>query len=308
MIPPVPADWFGAKRTVKNALSYRPINYCMRQVLRLLEPTPTIARLPVALAEVECRVRDVAFVMMNPSSCSIAKELFWGRGHRVRSDERTSLELFVDLAQRSNLILDIGANTGLFALAAARASPTPSVHAFEIVPEVFELLVRNIVRNDLADRISCHLEGVAEHGTVRVRPIGKLPSLPTSASLVDQPVRGTVIPTRSLDEVLATTPPLSRVLLKVDIEGAEDILFEHASTALESHHPDIICEIIPGTDSRGVVERTLRNYAYRRYRIEDGYVRFMSTLEPSSRFHDWLFTPSAWEDLARLTPIPIISE
>lgn len=53
------------------------------------------------------------------------------------------------------VVLDVGANTGYYALiAAALAGPGGHVHAFEIQPAIIDILRRNIARNGFEDRIT----------------------------------------------------------------------------------------------------------------------------------------------------------
>jgi FkbM family methyltransferase len=300
----IPSDWYGAKRYVKRALSLGPVNRVLVGALRHATPTSTIARLPVSVPEVDAHVRGHRFTMVDPDKCSIAKELYWGRGERVRADEKLALELFVDLARSADVVMDIGANTGVFSLCAALASPTADVRAFEIVPEVFDVLLRNIVRNDLAHRIECRLEAIAAIDTIlRVPAFAKTSSLPTSASIIDQPSAGTRIRCTSLDEALKDVR--GRVLMKIDVEGGEDVLFQHGGSALRRLGPDIVCEVLPGTDPSNVVARTMREHEYHLYRIEDGHLHEMSTLAPSRTFHDWLFSKKDAAALGASTSIPI---
>ena len=68
--------------------------------------------------------------------------------------ERPMPELFYTAAERNpDLIIDIGCNTGFYALLACAASSLNSVLAFEPDPNVRELLLSNIVLNKLGARI-----------------------------------------------------------------------------------------------------------------------------------------------------------
>lgn len=299
-------SWLGAKRWVKDALSLRPVNWALVRAARTLPLSPTIARLPVAAAEVFGTVRGLSFVLTDPARCTIAKELFWGRGVRVRADERTSLEVFADLARFADHVLDIGANTGIFALVGARANAAARVHAFEIVPDVFEVLFRNVVRNDLADRIACHLLGVGHEGHVLTVPsFAAASSLPTSVSALDAASAGVHVRFTALDTFAASVPDGARCLLKIDVEGTEDQVFAGGARTLERLRPDILCELLPGGDRGGVVSGALRRLGYSAFKIVDGAIERAATIVPDAHHHDWLFTPRGAEQLARETSVPV---
>ncbi len=61
--------------------------------------------------------------------------------------EPVTLAVWTRAAARSTCILDVGANTGLFALAAQAHRPDATVVAFEPVPEFAETLRRNVALN-----------------------------------------------------------------------------------------------------------------------------------------------------------------
>jgi FkbM family methyltransferase len=61
----------------------------------------------------------------------------------------------------ANVILDVGANIGVFSIYAACMAPRAVVHAYEPMLNNFELLQNNIQRNNLQGRIHAHPLGFA---------------------------------------------------------------------------------------------------------------------------------------------------
>src|SRR6185369_13756519 len=108
------ARWFGAKKYAKALLGLRPLNALGRAALRALALGQRCSGFPVNLPEVEGLAGDSRFALLRPMRCSIARELYWGGGRRLRREERFALELFCGLARESAVVLDIGAHTGLF--------------------------------------------------------------------------------------------------------------------------------------------------------------------------------------------------
>jgi FkbM family methyltransferase len=50
-------------------------------------------------------------------------------------------------------VFDIGSNTGLFSLVAAKANPKVKVFAFDLLPEAIGICFENVLRNNLATNI-----------------------------------------------------------------------------------------------------------------------------------------------------------
>src|SRR3954466_15978873 len=165
-------SWYGLKKYVKRALSWRLPHAFLRAAVRLRPSLARSGRLPApaSLREVEGVVRGTAFTMLRPDRCIVAKELYWGHGRRPRQEDAFALEVYAELSSRSDVALDIGAYTGIFSIVAAEANPFVDVHAFEIVPDVYRLLFENCVRNDLLDRVSLHLRGIGEDGARAILP------------------------------------------------------------------------------------------------------------------------------------------
>lgn len=75
-------------------------------------------------------------------------DLFW-RGYGNGWEGR-SLQIWRELARRSAYVADVGANTGVYALAAQAVNPSARVLAVEPSRRMYEVLVRNIARNRMA--------------------------------------------------------------------------------------------------------------------------------------------------------------
>jgi hypothetical protein len=109
-------SWYGLKRHVKKVLSLRLPHALLRGVVRFMPGLRQGGRLPApaSLREVEGRVAGTRFVMLRPDRCVVAKELYWGHGQRPRPEDHFAVELFARVAKRSDIMLDVGAYTGLF--------------------------------------------------------------------------------------------------------------------------------------------------------------------------------------------------
>lgn len=183
------------------------------------------------------------------------------------------VEAMFRLVDPGELVLDIGANIGFMAAAAAASHTTVSVIAFEPHPGLFTRLSRNVdawgvQRPDMRER-------------VRARQVA-LSDVPGAATLhiprafngnqgIASLIAGAATDGMTTVEVMCTT--LDQViaqegrdvgLLKIDVEGHEPAAFRGAAHALASGRiRDIIFEDYRGLDSQ--VCRTLSEHGYSIY-------------------------------------------
>ena len=116
--------------------------------------TPLGARLPNMVVERFPISGDVqvdlpggrSLVFRTDGRDAIASRMYW-RG--IRAHEPETIELFARLVSSVDVVLDVGASTGLFALVAGVMNPEVKVHAFEPAPETYDFLVENISVNRL---------------------------------------------------------------------------------------------------------------------------------------------------------------
>ncbi len=145
-------------------------------------------------------------------------------------------------------VIDVGANIGFFTVAAGKRLKKGRVLAIEPTKAAFSRLQRNIERNDTDDR-TVLFNGIASNqsgesplysvvGKEEYSSIGAIrhPSVAGEKAMI-----GTA-QSLSLDE-LAEMHDLSPALIKVDVEGAEALVFAGARCVLEQHQPVVISEI-----------------------------------------------------------------
>jgi hypothetical protein len=123
---------------------------------------------------------------------------------------------------KGGLVLDVGANTGFYALIAVSVDPSVEVHAFEPYPPVVELLHDNLTVNRVGARIRVFEEAVGLSVSVAVT---------------------------TLDEHIATIGPHSRVgVIKIDVESLEHEVLAGATELVSSDRPYIVLEVLPTSD------------------------------------------------------------
>ena len=123
------------------------------------------------------------------------------------------------------VVIDLGAHIGLYSLLAAHHSAA-IIHAYEPQTENFLLLVKNIARNNLQERIHPHMLAVA--GKAGPRKLFLDQGNNTGGHSINQKPVGSseyitvecVTLPQVLDEVLGAEKP-ERCMVKIDVEGAE---------------------------------------------------------------------------------------
>jgi len=155
--------------------------------------------------------------------------------------ERLAIRDVSALLRRGDLVVDVGANIGLYSLVAA-ARGARAV-AFEPVPATADRLEDNIKMNpSFADRVTLHRMGVSSAPgslTLYTKSFQDY-SGHASAHLAERDRAESVqVPTTSLD--LATTGLEAPVrLLKIDVEGHEPAVLEGGKEFFERLHPEYL--------------------------------------------------------------------
>lgn len=147
-------------------------------------------------------------------------------------------------------VVDVGANTGVYALAAAAAEPTATIVAVEPDPRVYRQLRTNVRRNGFGDRVRTLRCGLGvERGRRRFyrSSYDELGSFRAeNAAAWEARVSDVVdVPVRTLDGLVSAggVPPPDH--LKVDVEGLGYEVLCGARETLRDHRPVVYFEPHP---------------------------------------------------------------
>ncbi len=205
-------------------------------------------------------------------------------------------DVFVALARRrAGLVLDVGANSGFYALLAASVAPGSQVHAFEPFPPVIDALWSNIRLN--------HAERVV---TVVAKAVGDEPGvaqlfvpdaghgrLETSASLnsgfsATHAGAGKVEIICLDDHVEACgSPPVA--LLKIDVESMEHKVLAGAERLLARDRPPVVVEVLPVGEPASLEElRQRHGYLDVRLRPGQAVIGGEVAFDPDAWNHLWV--------------------
>jgi FkbM family methyltransferase len=285
------ANWYGAKPALAKLLGTLPLNSAIQLAGRALLPMSVARRLPLNKPSVRYRLDGGGSVtLLNPLHDTLAREIYWGGGKAVGRAEQHKLACLERLSKSADLFIDIGAYAGICSLIAVKSNPRLKAVAYEIVPENFLLLTRNVIENDVVGRIEPRLRGVGAERTSLTLPEGfGAASYEMSISLGANFASGISIPIVPLDEDFIEE--CGRVLIKIDVEGFEDQVFKGAEGIVRRCRPDIICEILPNTDeSARAISEMLSPLGYKWFCFEEHGIQPRDELQPGQVMRDWLFT------------------
>jgi FkbM family methyltransferase len=163
-------------------------------------------------------------------------------GQEITLQERTDIIIFwlvfvrhhYPVRKSDYLIIDLGANVGLFTLYAARQAPQSRIVAVEPFPGTRQRLQSHIVRNQLQGRVTVFDFAIGEeHGSAEMDSAGTIPSQyrridsASTAALntrhrgaVNEDLGGVSVLKRTLSELLDLVNEKVD-LLKVNIHGSE---------------------------------------------------------------------------------------
>ncbi|MCO6008542.1 FkbM family methyltransferase [Actinoallomurus purpureus] len=182
--------------------------------------------------------------------------------------EEVEVALFERLATHSNMIIDIGANIGLYSCVGAANLPEGGhLVAFEPVPENVAYLRGNITRNGLLEKVTVEAAAVGDKiGSVTIylargighHSIGADNALGWSSS--------TSVPVVSLDSYLADHEIGPPDLIKIDAEGYDGFVLRGAHKTL-SLSPTLLIEYSPhGLANCGFSPHELLDVIFANYR------------------------------------------
>lgn len=190
-------------------------------------------------------------------------------------------------ASAANVVLDIGANSGIFALAAAAAG-AKSVHAFEPLPRMFDILAKNARLNNFPTLKVWPCAVGATSGTATLFDPGG--DAPTSASLSEAFSKehfGTLPETQinvvSIDDFCDKQHVGMVDLIKIDVEGYEQFALLGMQETVRRYKPVILMEVLDGQEAilRKVVESLWPgNYSWSKIDEGHGHVSRNVLLEP----------------------------
>ena len=232
------------KNTLRNIYAVLPFKKEIFLILRLFPMPERVFRHLHFEGLITVGVEQRAFKMYH-YGYQLENELFW-RGING-GWEKVSMKVWIALSKRSTNILDIGANTGVYALVSKAVNPNSRIFAFEPVKRVFEKLKRNAEINNFDITSVC--QGISDfEGTATIYDLPTDHVYSVTINQNTNPPDRTVIPTQV--EVITLDAYCEQVgldhidLLKIDVETHEPSVLRGALRILRKSKPPMIIEIL----------------------------------------------------------------
>ncbi|RPI15570.1 MAG: FkbM family methyltransferase [Ignavibacteriae bacterium] len=191
---------------------------------------------------------NTSFLMKSDGSDSIASDLYWKGIHAY---EPNTVNTFLKLLQKNvKVFIDIGANTGFYALIAASFDKSMRVFAFEPIDSAFDIMKGNKEINKF-DNLVVEKKAVSDFDGISKFNLQKTssPKIPLGSSLrTDMGDQEDMIiidvPTIKLDSYFKDNKIDGLDILQIDTEGTEDKVLKGAENVLNKYRPLIICEVL----------------------------------------------------------------
>jgi len=233
----------------------------------------------------------------------LSKLIFW---QGVRGWEYDNIRLFIELIQKSDTFLDIGANIGYYSLLASGLQPHIRTIAFEPFPDAYAALNDNIQINGFKNIQAESIALSDQKGTFdffyKVNPTFKdyKYQLAGDNGLVDydEDVRQqSTVNTITLDEYMESQNLDQIDLMKMDTETTEYFILKGGQKTLSKFQPIIMCEVLKGFHEKEL-EELLRSLNYTFFKVTPMGLKASDTIiQNKTHQNQYFFVPTQKHDL-----------
>lgn len=162
--------------------------------------------------------------------------------------EELESQLLTEIARRSKVVIDVGANVGYYSVNLGKELPASGVLiAVEPVFETFNQLQKNIELNNLAHVVKPVMEALADaKGSSKIFiPDTSGSSAASTRNLHEEEGHRTqTVLLNTLDNLMSSLQIEECDLIKIDVEGAEFLVLQGASDTIKKHKPIIFAELL----------------------------------------------------------------
>ncbi len=257
------------RRLVKSAISRLPFRDRLYPLLRRARLPESIYRhLHFTGPITVLGGRDGSSFRMWHWGNQVENDLFWA-GFGVNW-EAQSLRLWQALCVDAKSIVDLGANTGVYALSAASVNPHARVLAIEPVQRIFDKLRRNVELNGYKIATDSRAASDKPGTAVLFDPLGAHAySASLDAKMLPEATTTQVeITVARLEDMLQEHGFPSLDLIKIDVERHEPQALDGMGSILGRDRPTLLIEILDAEIGR-LVEDRIQGLGYLIYRVNE---------------------------------------
>jgi FkbM family methyltransferase len=287
------------KKQLKALYSVLPMKRPVFEVLRAFRLPEPIYRHLHFRGEVRIPVGKEGFRIVHYGNAD-ENELFWGGLDRNR--EHVSLRLWRQLSETADVIVDVGANSGIFSLLAKTVNPRARVLGFEPVPSIHVKFRENCEINRYDILASSEALGDFDGPSEMYVPdfdhsyaaslVADYLSPKDLNDWLKVPIR-----VRTLSSVFAEQGLAKVDLIKIDVEGFEPQVLTGMGKHLAQSRPSLIVESL--SEKSGLaVEKHFEGLGYRYYDIDEiSPPRRVPHIGKSSKYNYLVVQPDVAERL-----------
>lgn len=192
------------------------------------------------------KVNDTTFLKIVHTGNIEENEIFWKGIYN--GWEKKSISIWAELCRNADVIFDIGANTGIYALLAKSINPQANVHAFEPISGVYDILEQNNNINHFD--IHSHQIGLSDYDGKADIYLKKGKDFAYSVTVN----KNTLAQNELADKIEIKVNKLSSIILnnnitkidlmKIDVETHEPEVLKGMGEYLMRFKPTIIIEVL----------------------------------------------------------------
>jgi FkbM family methyltransferase len=243
---------------------------------------------------------EMSYFWMYHHGYEVENEIFWKGLHGW---EKTSLSVWMKLTTISDIIFDIGANTGIYALISGSVNKNSKVFAYEPVKRVYEKLDKNIRKNQfdiIAEEVA--ISNFSGTATIYDRPTDHIYSVTVNKNLAgfEAAVIPTTVSVKTLSDIIKENKLEKIDLIKIDVETHEPEVLQGMSEYLGLFKPMLLIEVLTEDVAEGI-NILLGKVGYKYYKVyESKGLREMEkiVLDPTDGYN-FLAVPIEKENVMR---------
>jgi FkbM family methyltransferase len=243
------------------------INFFLRSINKFLKNISSGIKIPPSgVINIKLNNNEIIKFKTNQTSF-VGFRIYW---YGIYNYEYTYI--FEQIIKNIKVFIDIGANSGLYSLIAAKKSNNIKILAFDPTNAAHYYLNENIRINNFADKITSFKYAISDKTEIldfyEVRN-KKYPNLKYnlggSSSLINHPQLYNKISVQafSFDNFLAehSYTDLAIDFIKIDAEGAEPSIIRGMRSTIEKYKPIVVCEILLN-DVDEEIEKIFMEFGY----------------------------------------------
>ena len=277
------------KNILKKIYNIIPLKPIFFKGLKLIyTPTENIYKHLHFKGVYKVNVSPKASFKINHFGFQVENDIFWSG--LFGNWEKDSLYLWAKLCETSDVIFDIGANTGVYSLIAKSVNSNSSVYAFDPVKRVYDKLSENIQLNSF--NIQSHQLALSDktgEAIVYDTETEHTYSVTVNKNLhaVTDKVNEVKIKTLRLDDFIEQNNIDKIDIMKIDVETHEPEVLEGMGKYLRIFKPTLLIEIL-NDNIANQIQTLIKDIDYIYFNLnEKGEIKKVNNLSKSD-FHNFL--------------------